>query len=105
MTTSYLPYVPGQRRLLPPALQDWLPKGHLADFIGDMIEALGLSGFCKRYESGGSRNQPFHPAMMIKVLVYGYATRVFSSRKIARKLQEDVAFRLLAARVLTYVMG
>ena len=56
-----------------------------------------LSGFYKRYEGGGSRNQPFHPAMMVKVLMYGYATGVFSSRKIARKLHEDVAFRVLAA--------
>ena len=97
MTTSYLPYEPGQRLLLPPALQDWLPKGHLADFISDTIDALDLSGFYKRYEGGGSRNQPFHPAMMVKVLVYGYATGVFSSRKIARKLHEDVAFRVLGA--------
>jgi transposase len=78
-------------------LQDWLPKGHLADFISDTIDALDLSGFYKRYEGGGSRNQPFHPAMMVKVLMYGYATGVFSSRKIARKLHEDVAFRVLAA--------
>ena len=97
MTTSYLPYEPGQRLLLPPALQDWLPKGHLADFISDTIDALDLSGFYKRYEGGGSRKQPFHPAMMVKVLMYGYATGVFSSRKIARKLHEDVAFRVLAA--------
>lgn len=97
MTTSYLPYEPGQRLLLPPALEDWLPKGHLAGFISDTIDALDLSGFYKRYEGGGSRNQPFHPAMMVKVLVYGYATGVFSSRKIARKLHEDVAFRVLGA--------
>ena len=97
MTTSYLPYEPGQRLLLPPALQDWLPKGHLADFVSDTIDALDLSGFYKRYEGGGSRKQPFHPALMLKVLMYGYATGVFSSRKIARKLHEDVAFRVLAA--------
>lgn len=83
--------------LLPPALQDWLPKGHLAHYINDTIDALDLIAFFKRYEGGGSRNQPFHPAMMVKVLVYGYATGVFSSRKIARKLHEDVAFRVLAA--------
>src|SRR5690606_16066643 len=48
-------------------------------------------------EQDGPRNQPFHPGMMVKLLVYGYATGVFSSRKIARKLHEDVAFRVLAA--------
>ena len=97
MTTSYLPYAPGQQILLPAALQDWLPEGHLAYFIGDTIDALDLSAFHARYAGGGPRNQPFHPVMMVKVLVYGYATGVFSSRKLARKLHEDVAFRVLAA--------
>lgn len=58
MTTSYLPDLPGPRLLLPPALQDWLPQGHLADIISDTIDALDLSGFYKRSEGGGSRNQP-----------------------------------------------
>ncbi len=97
MTTSYLPYQPGQQQLLPSALQDWLPEGHLAYFISDTVDALDLRAFHARYAGGGPRNQPFHPAMMVKVLLYGYATGVFSSRKIARKLHEDVAFRVLAA--------
>ena len=83
--------------LLPASLQDWLPRGHLAYFIGDTVDALDLKAFYVRYAGGGARNQPFHPAMMVKVLVYGYATGVFSSRKIARKLHEDVAFRVLGA--------
>ena len=97
MPTSYRPYEPDQVMLLPAAPQDWLPKGHLAYFINDTVDALNLKAFYAKYEGGGSRNQPFHPAMMVKVLVYGYATGVFSSRKIARKLHEDVAFRVLAA--------
>lgn len=97
MTTSYLPYDPQQQFLLPHALQDWLPEGHLAYFISDTVDALDLSAFHARYAGGGPRNQPFNPAMMVKVLVYGYATGVFSSRKLARKLHEDVAFRVLAA--------
>ncbi|MEO7496298.1 MAG: IS1182 family transposase [Massilia sp.] len=97
MTTSYLPYDPQQQFLLPHALQDWLPEGHLAYFISDTIDSLDLSAFHARYAGGGARNQPFNPAMMVKVLVYGYATGVFSSRKLARKLHEDVAFRVLAA--------
>ena len=83
--------------LLPSALQDWLPEGHLAYFINDTIDSLDLGAFHARYAKGGPRNQPYHPAMMVKVLVYGYATGVFSSRKLARKLHEDVAFRVLAA--------
>ena len=97
MTTSYLPYEPRQQQLLPAALQDWLPEGHLAYFVSDTIDALDLSAFHARYAAGGPRNQPFHPTMMVKVLVYGYATGVFSSRKIAKKLYEDVAFRVLGA--------
>lgn len=97
MSTSYIPYVPEQQRLLPCALQEWLPAGHLAYFISDTVDSLDLKAFHARYAGGGSRNQPFHPAMMVKVLVYAYATGVFSSRKIAKKLHEDIAFRVLAA--------
>jgi len=97
MAANYLPYDPQQMLLLPEAMQDWLPEGHLAHFISDTVDMLDLVAFHARYDKGGPRNQPFHPAMMVKVLVYGYATGVFSSRKIARKLHEDVAFRVLAA--------
>ena len=97
MTTSYLPYEPRQQQLLPAALQDWLPEGHLAYYVSDTVDSLDLSAFHARYATGGPRNQPFHPAMMVKVLIYGYATGVFSSRKLARKLHEDVAFRVLGA--------
>lgn len=97
MAANYLPYEPEQMLLLPEAMQDWLPEGHLAHFISDTVDTLELSAFHARYDKDGPRNQPFHPAMMVKVLVYGYATGVFSSRKIARKLHEDVAFRVLAA--------
>ncbi|WP_017878968.1 IS1182 family transposase [Janthinobacterium sp. CG3] len=97
MTTSYLPYNQHQQMLLPHALQDWLPEGHLAYFVSDTVDSLDLSAFHARYAGGGSRNQPFNPAMMVKILVYGYATGVFSSRKLARKLYEDVALRMLAA--------
>ncbi len=97
MSTSYIPYAPEQQHLLPCALQEWLPAGHLAYFISDTVDSLDLKAFHARYAGGGSRNQPFHPAMMVKVLVYAYATGVFSSRKIAKKLHEDIAFRVLAA--------
>jgi transposase len=97
MAANYLPYEPRQMLLLPQAMQDWLPEGHLAHFISDTVDTLDLGAFHARYDKDGPRNQPFHPAMMVKVLVYGYATGVFSSRKMARKLHEDVAFRVLAA--------
>lgn len=97
MPTSYLPYQPDQQFLLPPSPQEWLPEGHLAYYISDTVDQLDLSAFHARYAKEGPRNQPFHPAMMVKVLVYGYCAGVFSSRKIAAKLHEDVAFRVLAA--------
>ena len=97
MTASYIAYHPEQQQLLPNALQDWLPEGHLAYFINDTVDSLNLSAFHARYAKDGPRNQPFHPAMMVKVMVYAYATGTFSSRKIASKLHEDVAFRVLAA--------
>ena len=97
MSTSYIPYMPEQQYLMPCALQEWLPQGHLAYFINDTVDSLNLKAFHARYAGGGSRNQPFHPAMMVKVLVYAYATGTFSSRKISKKLHEDVAFRVLAA--------
>ena len=97
MTASYIAYQPEQQQLLPSALQDWLPEGHLAYFINDTVDSLDLSSFHDRYAKDGPRNQPFHPAMMVKVMVYAYATGTFSSRKIARKLSEDIAFRVLAA--------
>jgi transposase len=97
MAANYLRYEPQQMLLLPEAIQDWLPEGHLAYYISDTVDTLDLGAFHARYDKDGPRNQPFHPAMMVKVLVYGYATGVFSSRKLARKLHEDVAFRVLGA--------
>jgi len=94
---SYRPYEPQQEMLLPAWLQDWLPKGHLANFISYRIDVLDLKAVYARYEGGCERNQPFHPAMRVKVLVYGCATGVFSSRKIERRLHEDLAFRTLGA--------
>jgi transposase len=97
MPTSFRPCAPDQSLLFPPSPRDWLPEGHLAFFVADTVAALDLSALYAPYEGDGRRNQPFDPQMMATVLVYAYATGTFSSRKIARKLQEDVAFRVLGA--------
>lgn len=98
MPSSYRPYQPEQSLLLPPSLREWLPSNHLALYISDVIDELDLSAFTARYEEGDPRgNQPFHPAMMLKLLVYAYATGTFSSRKIAQRVEGDVAYRVLAA--------
>ena len=69
---------------MPCALQEWLPQGHLAYFIHDTVDHLDLRAFHARQAGGGPRNQPFHPAMLVKVLVYTCASGVFRSRKIAK---------------------
>ena len=97
MPTTFRPYQPEQILLLPPDLRDWVPEGHLAHHVSDLVDSLDLSVFYAPYEGDGRRNAPYEPSMMVKVLIYGYATGVFSSRKMARKLEEDVAFRMLAA--------
>ena len=83
--------------MLPPSPQDWLPEDHLAYFVSETVDQLDLSGFYAPYRGDGRRNRPFDPAMMVKILIYCYATGSFSSRKIARRLHEDVAVRVLAA--------
>jgi transposase len=97
MPTTFRPCVPDQSLLFPPSPRDWLPEGHLAFFIADTVAALKLDSFYAPYEGDGRRNQPFDPQMMVTVLVYAYATGTFSARAIARKLEEDVAYRVLAA--------
>ena len=97
MTTTFRPCAPDQSLLFPPSPRDWLPEGHLAFFIADTVAALNLEAFYAPYEGDGRRNQPFDPQMMVTVLWYAYATGTFSSRRIARKLEEDVAYRVLAA--------
>ena len=97
MPTTFRPYQPDQLLMLPESLQDWLPEGHLSQHVSDLVDGLDLGVFYERYEGDGRRKSPYEPRMMVKVLIYGYATGVFSSRRIARKLQEDVAFRVLGA--------
>ena len=97
MAKTYRPYLPEQDLLLPPSLRDWLPENHLAYFVSDLIDQLDLSAIEGYYEQEERGYPPYHPRMMTKILVYGYCVGVFSSRKLEKHLQEDVAFRVLAA--------
>src|SRR5436309_4327998 len=97
MAKTYRPYVPEQDLLLPPSLRDWLPEDHLAFFVSDLIDQLAVSAITAVYEDEERGYPPYHPVMLTKVLVYAYCVGVFSSRKIQRRLAEDVAFRVLAA--------
>ena len=97
MSRIYLSYDPEQRLLLPPDLREWLPEGHLALFISDVVDELDLSAILRHYESGDGRGRPpYHPLMMVKLLVYGYCIGKVSSRKIEQATHEDVGFRVLA---------
>ncbi len=97
MAKPYRPYVPEQDLLLPPSLRDWLPEDHLAYFVSDLIDQLDLSAIMAVYEDEDRGYPPYHPVMLTKVLVYGYCVGVFSSRRIQRRLLEDIPFRVLAA--------
>ena len=94
---TFRPYDPEQQLLLPAALQDWLPPDHLVYFMSDVVDQLDLSAIIGRYQREERGGPPYHPKMMVKVLLYGYCTGVASSRRIARRLREDIAFRVLAA--------
>jgi len=96
MAKSFRPYEPDQMLLLPPSLGDWVPENHLARFVSDVVDELDLTAIEATYaEERGY--PPYHPRMMVKVLVYAYSSGVYSSRKIARQLEDSVAFRFLAA--------
>lgn len=97
MAKTYRPYLPEQDLLLPPSLRDWLPENHLAYFVSDVVDQVDLSAIEAYYEQEERGYPPYHPRMMTKILVYGYCVGVFSSRRLRKRLQEDVAFRVLAA--------
>ena len=87
-----------QSLLFPPSLHDWLPDNHLARFLADVVNALDLDAIYLSYnEKDGRGMSAYAPAMMVRVLLYGYATGIYSSRKIQAKSYDDVAFRFLSA--------
>ena len=81
--------------LLPPSVDEWLPEEHLARFVVEVVEALDLRTMSGSYRGSGSAS--YHPSMLLGLLVYGYATGVFSSRKLERATYDSVAFRFIAA--------
>ncbi|MDP6015615.1 MAG: IS1182 family transposase [Verrucomicrobiota bacterium] len=96
MGKTFRDYAPDQMLLLPPSLRDWLPQDHEVYFVGDLVDTLDLEPILSSYtEERGF--PPYHPVMMTKLIIYGYARGVRSARKMQRACVEDVAFRVLAA--------
>jgi transposase len=96
MSKTFRAYDMNQQLLLPPDLREWLREDHLALYVSDVVEALDLSAIIKKYDEGDSRGRPpYHPALMVKLLVYGYCTGRMSSRKLEQATYDDIAFRVL----------
>ena len=97
MGQNFIPDTVNQTLLFPPSLHDWLPEGHLARFLLDVVSALDLSAIYTSYQEKDGRGQAaYAPEMMVRLLLYGYARGVYSSRKIQTRTFEDVAFRYLS---------
>jgi len=95
MSAKFIDYDQSTLYLLPPSLQDWLPEDHLARFVVEIVDQLDLGSLKAAYAGRGS--QPYNPEMLLALLFYGYATGVFSSRKLERSTYDSVAFRFIAA--------
>ena len=95
MAYGFRPYLIDQQRLLPEDMREWLPEGHLALFVAEVVGQLDLGPILRAY-AGGRGPRGYHPQMLLGVLLYGYCTGVFSSRKLAARCETDVAFRVLA---------
>jgi len=97
MSKAFRAYQPEQRLLMPLSLEQWLPEGHLARFLSDVLDELDLREMYASYEEDGRGMAAYHPLMMTKLLFYGYCVGKASSRKLEQATYEDVAVRYLAA--------
>ncbi len=97
MPRGYRTYLPEQELLLPPSLRKWLPENHLVYFVSDVVDQLDLSAIHAVYQKEKRGQPPYDPRLMTKLLVYGYCTGVYSSRRIQKRLREDIPFKVLAA--------
>ena len=97
MPKGYRTYLPEQELLLPQSLREWVAENHLVYFVSDVVDQLDLSAVHAVYEEEKRGRPPYDPRLMMKLLVYGYCTGVYSSRRIQRRIQEDIPFKVLAA--------
>jgi transposase len=95
MGKTYRPWNPNQQWLLPPSVQDWLPENDLVYFILDTVNELDISAITQKYEQDKRGFPPYHPRMMVALLLYAYCRGIFSSRKIMQACQERLTFRVI----------
>jgi len=95
MSKTYRPWNPDQNWLLPPSPRDWVSEGDLTYFLLDVVQTLDLSPILRKYEAEGRGYPPFHPRMMVALLLYAYCRGVFSSRRIMQACEERVTFRVI----------
>jgi len=95
MGKKFRKWTPDQLWLLPPSPREWLADDHLIYFLLDAVGEMDLSPFFERYQNSVSGQPPFHPRMMVTLLLYAYCKGVFSSRKIMSRCHEDIAFRVI----------
>ena len=95
MSVHFKPFDRTTPYLLPPSVQDYLPEDHLACFVVEIVEQLNLGAFTGVYAGKGKK--PYHPAMLIALLFYGYATGTFSSRKLEKATYDSIAYRYICA--------
>jgi transposase len=91
------PYDPEELWRLPPSLRDWLPEDHLVYFVSDLVDEFNLTSILATYGGVTRGAAPYHPQLLVKVLLYAYTVGIPASRQNARKLEEDVAFGVRAA--------
>jgi transposase len=95
MSKPFRPWNPEQSFLFPPAPRDWLPENHLVYFLLDVIPQMDLQPILQPYQAEERGQPPFHPTMLVTLLLYGYATGTFSSRRLMARCETDVAYRVI----------
>ncbi len=95
MSKTYRVWNPDQTYLLPPSPRDWLPDGDLVYFMLDVVQAMDLSAIARKYEQEDRGSPPYHPRMMVTLLLYSYCVGVYSSRRIQKRCERDAAYRVI----------
>jgi transposase len=95
MSKQFRPWNPDQSFLFPPAPRDWLPENHLVSFLLDVVPQMDLQPILQPYQAEERGQPPYHPTMLVTLLLYGYATGTFSSRRLMARCETDVAFRVI----------